>query len=801
MPDQHSATLAVGELLEGKYQIARELGRGAMGVVYEAMHTALGRRVAVKTLIEGAGADVEMGARFEREARAASAIGHPHIIDVFDLGRTKQGLLFMVMELLDGVPLATMLQQTPQLPIPLAIDLMSQVLGGLAAAHKHGIVHRDLKPENIFVINTEERPNFVKIVDFGISKVLGPQAATAGASVKFAGTMVGAVLGTPLYMSPEQAIGQVAVIDHRTDIYSAGVVLYQMLCGRTPFTGTSYPQILGGILEGKFPLPRSLRPEIPATLEAAIVRALARDIEARFATAADMRAELVGAQTATGQAAAAFSSSIGGPLPIAPASSTGDPLPVSLAPADKPFAVGDEPIALLDHSPLSPAAKKRAASPGADPFAPPPDSTIAPLLANPLDRSVSFHPSPAMRRAPEPERFESPPPRARPATPPRERPIAAPRRDVAPARERDIAPVPEPLRPPKKRPWLLIAIALLVLAVGVRFGLPALRSAGQGGLSPKRGDRHKLLLAVEPREASVQIDHIPVTAGAFPLDSGPQRPHVLNATAPGRVTRRFSFTMTSDTKLGVRLSHTLGAPSPTDPPPLPAELAADYPDSPRPAAEIDSAFAKLDRFAECLAVASDPAADDRRGGAHGRLGSEDLALCQRLVNEASSTEPALPELQAAAEGYLAAVRKGQKPEALAGLATTFRAEFLAARTAWQMEELSRQGKDEGQNAAWHMRRVALAAQAWLRARKASPSDTQAGETQRARLQEYFQTFTNHIRSTPQALANTHGGSDFLSAAEELLALANGQGGRKPSEFAALDACRKLLAAFDALVVE
>ena len=120
------AALGVGELLEGKYKITRELGRGAMGVVYEALHVSLGRRVAVKTLIEGTGADAEMGARFEREARAASAIGHAHIIDVFDLGRTKDGLLFMVMELLDGSSLEAILRKTPKLPIPMAIDIMSQ---------------------------------------------------------------------------------------------------------------------------------------------------------------------------------------------------------------------------------------------------------------------------------------------------------------------------------------------------------------------------------------------------------------------------------------------------------------------------------------------------------------------------------------------------------------------------------------------------------------------------------------------------------------------------------------------------
>ena len=284
-----SAGLTVGQTLEGKYKIIREIGRGAMGVVYQGLHIALDRRVAVKTLRQEMSNDADLATRFEREARAASAIGHPHIIDVFDLGRTPDGLLFMVMEFLDGVPLTTLLQQSPLLPMPLAVNLMTQVLGGLSAAHKHGIVHRDLKPDNIFVINTEDRLNFVKIVDFGIAKKLSARQPGRASPAAMRGTMVGTVMGTPLYMSPEQAIGQVEKIDHRTDIFAAGVVLYEMMCGRTPFHGEGYAAILGAILEGKYPTPRSLRPDIPAAIEAAIVRALDRDIEKRFSSAAAMR--------------------------------------------------------------------------------------------------------------------------------------------------------------------------------------------------------------------------------------------------------------------------------------------------------------------------------------------------------------------------------------------------------------------------------------------------------------------------------------------------------------------------------
>jgi serine/threonine-protein kinase len=747
-------------MLEGKYQIVRELGRGAMGIVYEALHISLGRRVAVKTLIEGTGADAELGARFEREARAASAIGHPHIIDVFDLGRTANGMLFMVMELLAGKPLEALLKQTRQLPVPLAINLMTQVLSGLGAAHKNGIVHRDLKPDNIFVIDTEERPNFVKIVDFGISKVLGPKASqvTPGS---FTGTMVGTVLGTPLYMSPEQAIGQVTAIDHRTDIYSAGVVLYEMLCGQTPFAGKSYPEVLGKILEGKYRKPSELRPDIPPEIEAAIVRALSRDIAARFPTAAAMRAEIAGGQAEITLA----------PVPLVAQADA--PMP----PLGSPPLGDGEPIRLLDTPAAPRASAKRPSKAGADPFAPPPDAEMAPLLADALDRSVALRPGPRPR--PEPELVPRP----------RERPL--------PPRERTLAPAtPEPVR--TRRPLPYVAFGLLVAGGVAALALGLFGSGGKSSLLPRLGGgAKKMTLLVEPRDANVQIDHVPVSPGVLAIDTSVERPHKLNAAAPGRITRRFTFTAKPGMTLNVRLGHTLGAPSPTDPPPLPAELAADYPESPRPAAEIDTAFAKLTRYADCLALVAEVTSDSRRPG-RGRARDEESGTCRLAMSEGADTEPAFPELETAGEAYLAAAQKGQKVEALAA---AFRAEYLAARAVWQVEELSRQGKDEGQKAAWHMRRVALAAQAWMRSRKLSPPSPQAVEEQRTKLDQASTTFMNYVRLTPQALAQTSGATDFVAAAEDIVALANGAGGRKATEFSALDAARKLLAAFDALVVE
>ena len=761
-----TGALSPGDLLDGKYQITREIGRGAMGVVYEALHMALGRRVAVKTLLEEMSANVQLGERFQREARAASAIGHPHIVDVFDLGRTLDGLLFMVMELLDGESLAETLKRTPRLPIPLATHIMVQVLSGLSAAHKHGIVHRDLKPDNIFVLNSEERPNFIKIVDFGISKVLVPQGPGAAATAKGSGTMVGSILGTPLYMSPEQAIGQVASIDHRADIYSAGVVLYEMLCGRTPFEGEGYAQILGGLLEGKYPPPRGLRPDIPPAMEAAIVRALDRDFDKRFPSAAAMRDAISGGSAEVT------------PSPMMISASVGDPLRISLGDLADPAAPGPASIArpLETAPPASPDRRRSGAS--ADPFAPPPDSETSPLLADDLDRPLALR-QPAGRQLPPEPRKE-----------PREVVVGEPGRSRTPGKK---TMAPERLLSSRTRSRLVMALSVLAVAIGARLAYTYLRPSTDGTSSIHHGLVCKVHLTVEPSLATVQIDHVPTNQRELSLDSG--APHVVNAAAPGRVTRRFSFEAKPGLVLSVILRRALPLPSPTDPPPLPSELAADYPDNPRSQADIDRAFAKLDRYADCLAMSGDASAEGKKASGRGRLRGEELALCQRLVAEAGAAEPTMSELQTAAETYLATAQSGQRLEAIAHMASAFRAEFLAARTAWQFEELGRMGKDEGQHAGWHMRRVALAAQGWLRAHKIQ---SQGADQHSAQLREVHQALLDYTHGAGAETARMGGTSDFLQTAETVVALAHG---KKPSEFTALDAVRRLLLAFGALVLD
>jgi len=745
--NQPPAALAVGEMLDGKYEIVREIGRGAMGVVYEALHVALGRRVAIKTLLDQVAPDSDLGARFEREARAASAIGHPNIVDVFDLGRTNDGLLFMVMELLAGQPLEAIIGRTPQLPVQLAVHIMTQVLSGLSAAHKNGIVHRDLKPDNIFILDGEERPSFVKIVDFGISKMVGPQGPQTGATSRFAGTMAGLVLGTPLYMSPEQAIGH--PLDQRTDIYSAGVVLYEMLCGRTPVVGQSYPEIMTGILKGDFPPPRTLRPDISPALEATIVHALARHVDKRFPSASAMRVELAEGPSE--------------PTPAPVVQPSQGPRGTLLGPSR---GAGASSIILLE-----PEAPRRLADDDFGQLSTTAD--VAPLLTQ---QEVTTEDT----DAPLPELA-----RPRRATPSRDHGTMAPESSARGGTRRRSG-VPPYV-------WLIVAGVIVAggVAIAARYVLAKLGAPGAVHETARSLESPKVLLSVEPKDATVKIDHIPVTIGELPLDTGVPQAHSLSAAAPRRVTRRFLFTMTAGTQLHVRLGRTLGAPDPSDPPPLAAELAVGYPAEPRPWSEIDVAFARLGNYADCLAGV---------GNSRGRVPAEKVGVCRQRIALASAGSPAMPSLQAAAEAYLAALQ-GEKFEHATRLSLVFRAEFLAARARWQLEELAGLGKDDGSKPGWHMRRLALMGQAWQRARKASPGIGHVGEPQRARLDEYLQALKQDAHDNPRAWERLSGAGDFIQAADELVALAHGQAGKRATDATATDATRKLLTAFDALVLD
>jgi serine/threonine-protein kinase len=265
----------IGATLGGLYRVESLIGVGGMGRVYRATHTLLAKSFAVKVLPEGRAEKPDATERFLREARAASKIDNEHIVKVANVDRDGEHRLFIVMELLEGETLAERLERGP-LPLEQALRIASQTGNALQAAHDAGIVHRDLKPENIFIVQ-RNGSDFVKVLDFGISKIKTPDHGDPKL------TATDQIVGTPLYISPELARG-VAAIDHRTDIYALGVIVYEMLTGTPPFTGQNHFQLLykHGNEAPDPPSQRSKKAEIPAHVESAILRALEKDPNARF---------------------------------------------------------------------------------------------------------------------------------------------------------------------------------------------------------------------------------------------------------------------------------------------------------------------------------------------------------------------------------------------------------------------------------------------------------------------------------------------------------------------------------------
>ncbi len=271
-----------GQILAGKYRVEKVLGSGGMGVVVAAWHLELEQRVAVKFLHPLAMERPDTAERFRREARAAAKIRSEHVARVIDVGIMEGGLPYMVMEYLDGHDVAEEMQRAGLLPIASAIDFVLQALEAIAEAHSVGIVHRDLKPANLFLSLRPDGTRIVKVLDFGISKSL------FGTSVsEMSLTRTAALIGSPLYMSPEQ-MRSAKDVDTRTDIWSIGVMLYEMLTGRPPYTGDSIPALCASLLSDTPVSMQQLRPEVSPMLEEAVMRCLAKDREQRFVTVSEL---------------------------------------------------------------------------------------------------------------------------------------------------------------------------------------------------------------------------------------------------------------------------------------------------------------------------------------------------------------------------------------------------------------------------------------------------------------------------------------------------------------------------------
>lgn len=312
----------VGVVVDSRYRIESRIGEGGMGIVYAATHVLLNKRIAIKVVRADHAKDGEVAERFMQEARAATSIGHPNIIDINDFGRMPDGSVYFAMEFLNGSGLDQLMEKGT-LPMEEAIHIIEQMGSALGAAHERGIVHRDLKPDNVFLIKHREDTRFVKVLDFGIAKVAGGSSRT---------TRAGMVFGTPHYMSPEQAAGQ--SVDHRADIYALGVMMYEMFTGQLPFDAETFMGVLTMHMYEAPPPPSQISPEVAeriGDLEGVVLRALSKKPELRYQSMAelceDMKLAHSGGRRSAGLAQTLFPANSLAPTLPPPPDAVIDPTP------------------------------------------------------------------------------------------------------------------------------------------------------------------------------------------------------------------------------------------------------------------------------------------------------------------------------------------------------------------------------------------------------------------------------------------------------------------------------------------
>jgi len=276
----------LGRVIDDTYRIEAEIGAGGMATVYRATRLRIGDAVAIKVLHSDLLREPQFAERFKREAQAAARLKHPNVITIYDYGVSKDGVIYLVMELIEGPNLRSIIKDTGPMPVGLAAEIVRQVCSSLSEAHRQQVVHRDIKPANIAVETTPDGPR-VKVLDFGIASLRGGDVANL--------TQAGAVLGTPAYMSPEQCLGE--ELDGRSDIYSLGVVLFEMLCGVVPFNSPAPTAVVMQHVQQVPPPLRVLNASVSPLVEAVVLRALAKPREDRFQTARDFADGLTTAVT------------------------------------------------------------------------------------------------------------------------------------------------------------------------------------------------------------------------------------------------------------------------------------------------------------------------------------------------------------------------------------------------------------------------------------------------------------------------------------------------------------------------
>jgi serine/threonine protein kinase len=333
----------LGQTLADKYRIEERISEGGMGTVYRGTHILMDKTVAIKVLHPALAADDKIVARFSREARAASRISHPHALNVTDFGESEGGIVYLVMEYLRGRTLKEVIQADGPMSLARVVEIVRQVSGALEAAHAEGVVHRDLKSDNIMLVEVGDNADWAKVLDFGIAKIQEP----VGQNPEL--TAPNLIIGTPQYMSPEQC-SQASEIDSRSDIYSLGVILYEMLIGHVPFTGESPTAIMMKHLQETPPSVLEERKDLPAEVAAVVARSLAKRPEDRFQSASELAQSL--ALAAEGEAARAASATVAN----APERDT-NRIVVTTGPNEPPRTTADEPY---DETTIVPAERDRA---------------------------------------------------------------------------------------------------------------------------------------------------------------------------------------------------------------------------------------------------------------------------------------------------------------------------------------------------------------------------------------------------------------------------------------------------------
>jgi serine/threonine protein kinase len=318
-----------GAVLQDTYQVGELLGSGGMGDVYLASHARLNRQFAVKILHPQVAKNREAFARFRREAQITSELGHPHIIQVIDFNTLPDGSPYIVMEYLQGEGLDVRLETWQIVPVDIALEVADQLGSALAAAHAKGVVHRDLKPQNIFLTQVPDDDWYVKILDFGISKIKGSTSIV---------TQDNSLIGTPYYMSPEQAEGRADQIDHRTDQFALAVMVYEMVTGKSPFEGESIPSVLYHVVHTQPPMAHEVNPEVPVAMGLALARGMAKKSTDRFDSIKEFTRALHGASATTESARI--------PAPRAPSVD-----PLGATSMSTPMALAIAPITLGDAVP------------------------------------------------------------------------------------------------------------------------------------------------------------------------------------------------------------------------------------------------------------------------------------------------------------------------------------------------------------------------------------------------------------------------------------------------------------------